>query len=85
MQFAPSGPVDDKILAVLPGVTAVRHRGTRVVVDGSGDITTHVLYALLKADITVMDVQVKSGNLEDAFVKLTQTKGKTLKTQEGKR
>lgn len=85
MQFAPSRPVDEKILTVLPGVTAVHHRGTRVVVDGSGDITTHVLYALLKADITVMDVQVKSGNLEDAFVKLTQTKGKTLKTQEGQR
>jgi hypothetical protein len=49
-------------------------------VDGSGDITTHVLYALLKADITVKDIQVKSGNLEDAFVKLTQTNGKTLKT-----
>ena len=54
-------------------------------VDSSGDITTHVLCALPKAGITVMDVQVKSGNLEDAFVKLTQTKGKTLKTQEGKR
>jgi ABC-2 type transport system ATP-binding protein len=85
MQFAPSRPVDDKILASLPGVTSIKHRGTRVVVDGSGDITTHVLYALLKAGITVMDVQVKSGNLEDAFVKLTQTKGKTLKTQEGQR
>jgi len=85
MQFAPSRPVDDKILTVLPGVTAVHHRGTRVMVDGSGDITTHVLYALLKADITVKDIQVKSGNLEDAFVKLTQTNGKTLKTREGQR
>jgi ABC-2 type transport system ATP-binding protein len=85
MQFAPSRSVDDKILAALPGVTSVEHRGTRVVVNGSGDITTHVLYALLKADITVMDVQVKSGNLEDAFVKLTQTKGKTIETQEGQR
>ncbi len=85
MQFAPSRPVDAEILTVLPGVTSVQHRGTRVVVDGSGDITTHVLYALLKADITVKDIQVKSGNLEDAFVKLTQTNGKTLKTQEGPR
>jgi ABC-2 type transport system ATP-binding protein len=85
MQFAPSRPVDDKLLTVLPGVTTVHHRGTRVVVDGSGDITTHVLYALLKADITVKDIQVKSGNLEDAFVKLTQTKGKTIETQEGQR
>jgi ABC-2 type transport system ATP-binding protein len=85
MQFAPSRPVDDKILTVLPGVTSVQHRGTRVVVDGSGDITTHVLYALIKADITVKDIQVKSGNLEDAFVKLTQTNGKTPKTQECQR
>lgn len=82
MQFAPSRPVDEKILTDLPGVTAVHQRGTRVVVDGSGDIATHVLYALLKADITVKDIQVKSGNLEDAFVKLTQTNSKTPKTQE---
>jgi len=82
MQFAPSRSVDDKILAALPGVTSVEHRGTRVVVNGSGDITTHVLYALLKADITVKDIQVKSGNLEDAFVKLTQTNDKTLKPRE---
>ncbi len=83
MQFAPSQPVDDEILAALPGVTSIEHRGTRVLVSGSGDITTHILYALLKADITVKDVQVKSGNLEDAFVKLTQTNDKTLKPQEG--
>jgi len=83
MQFAPSQPVDDKILAALPGVTSIEHRGTRVLVSGSGDIATHILHALLKADITVKDVQVKSGNLEDAFVKLTQTNDKTLKPQEG--
>lgn len=83
MQFAPSRSVDDKILVALPGVTSVEHRGTRVVVNGSGDITTHVLYALLKADITVKDIQVKSGNLEDAFVKLMQTNNKNLKPQEG--
>lgn len=83
MQFAPSQPVDDKIFAALPGVTSIEHRGTRVLVSGSGDIATHILNALLKADITVKDVQVKSGNLEDAFVKLTQTNDKTLKPQEG--
>lgn len=85
MQFAPSRSVDDKILFALPEVTSVEHRGTRVVVSGSGDITTHVLYALLKADITVKDIQVTNGNLEDAFVKLTQTKGRILKTPEGQR
>jgi ABC-2 type transport system ATP-binding protein len=83
MQFKPSRPVDDKILAALPGVTSVEHRGTRIVVDGSGDITTKVLYALLKAEVTVTDIQIKSGSLEDAFVKLTQGKGndKTTKSE----
>ena len=85
MQFAPSRPVDDKILTALPGVISVEHRGTRIVVGGSGDITTRVLYALVKAEVTVTDVQVKSGNLEDAFVKLTQANYKNSNVEEGKK
>ena len=81
MQFVPSGPVDDKILTALPGATSVEHRGSRVIVAGSGDLTTRVLYALLKMGVNVSDVQVKSGNLEDAFVKLTQTDEKTAKDE----
>ncbi len=81
MQFVPSGAVDDAVLAALPGVTSVEHRGTRVVVAGSGDLTTRVLYALLKIGVEATDVQVKSGNLEDAFVKLTQADGKIIKRE----
>jgi ABC-2 type transport system ATP-binding protein len=81
MQFVPSGPVDDKILTALPGVTSVEQRGSRVIVAGSGDLTTRVLYALLNMGVNVSDVQVKSGNLEDAFVKLTQTDEKTAKDE----
>ena len=84
MQFAPSGPVDDKVLADLPGVTSVEHRGSRVIVAGSGDLTTRVLYALLKMGVNASDVQVKSGRLEDAFVKLTKTDDKTTKDEAGK-
>ena len=73
MQFVPSAPVDDKVLTELPSVTSVEHRGGRVVVVGSGDLTTRVLYALLGVGVHASDVQVKSGNLEDAFVRLTQT------------
>ncbi|MGD0646064.1 MAG: ABC transporter ATP-binding protein [Candidatus Bathyarchaeia archaeon] len=73
MQFVPSGPVDDKVLTSLPGVTSVERRGSRVIVAGSGDLTTRVLYGLLKLGMNASDVQVKSGSLEDAFVKLTQT------------
>jgi len=85
MQFVPSRVVDDKILAALPGVVSVEHRGARVVVGGSGDITTRVLYALLKVDVNVTDVQVRSGNLEDAFVKLTQANNETTKPEASKK
>ncbi|MGD0995042.1 MAG: ABC transporter ATP-binding protein [Candidatus Bathyarchaeia archaeon] len=84
MQFVPSGSVDDKVLAALPGVTSVERRGSRVIVAGSGDLTTRVLYALLKIGVNASDVQVKSGNLEDAFVKLTKTDDKTIKVEAGK-
>ena len=84
MQFVPSGPVDDKVLNALPGITSVEHKGSRVIVAGSGDLTTRVLYALLKMGVNASDVQVKSGNLEDAFVKLTKTDDKTIKDEVGK-
>ena len=78
MQFVPSGLVDDKVLTALPGVVSVEHRGNRIVVAGSDDVTTRVLSALLKVGVQAADVQVKSGNLEDAFVKLTQTDDKII-------
>jgi len=81
MQFVPSAPVDDEILEATPGVASIEHRGNRIVVVGSGDLTTEVLYALLKIGVRASDVQVKSGNLEDAFVKLTQTSDKTVKNE----
>ncbi len=81
MQFAPSGPVDEKILTALPSVTSIEHRGNQIIVAGSGDLTTRVLYALLKMGVNASDVQVKSGNLEDAFVKLTRTNDKTIKVE----
>ena len=84
MQFVPSGPVDDKVLAALPGISSIDHRGNQVIVAGSGDLTTRVLYALLKIGVNASDVQVKSGNLEDAFVKLTKTDDKTIKDEVGK-
>jgi ABC-2 type transport system ATP-binding protein len=82
MQFAPSKTFDEKILTALPGVSSVERRGTRIVVDGSGDVTTRILYALLKIDVNVTDVQVKNSNLEDAFIRLTQTNHKTVKREE---
>jgi ABC-2 type transport system ATP-binding protein len=76
MQFLPSKTFDDTVLESLPNITSVQWRGPRVVVVGTGDLTTQVLYALLKVNVHASDVQIKSSNLEDAFVKLTKPENK---------
>ena len=73
VQFVPSKPVEDKVLTTVVGVTSVEHEGNRVIVSGYGDLTTEVLYALLDLGVRVSGVEVQSGSLEDAFVRLTQT------------
>jgi ABC-2 type transport system ATP-binding protein len=72
MEFVPSRLVKDQVLNALPSVTAVEHKGPLIVVTGTGDMLTQVLYALQKIGVQATAVKVKSGDLEDAFVKLIQ-------------
>jgi len=69
LRFVPSGPVPD--LTALPEVTAIEHQGKHVTVTGTGEVVGEVLRALTAAGVEATDVQVKSGSLEDAFVRLT--------------
>ncbi len=71
VRFMASGYFDDWLLTDLPEVSAVRHDGQHVVVDGSGDLVNAVILKLAAAGITARDVELVSQNLEDAFVKLT--------------
>lgn len=71
MRFVPSAPVADQILTVLPEVAAIEHQGQHVTVTGAGELVGAVIRALAAAGVEARDVQVRSGSLEDAFVRLT--------------
>lgn len=71
MRFRPSRPIADELLTSLPEVISVEHEGPHVAVTGTGNVLSSVENALDRAGVQATDVQVRSGSLEDAFVKLT--------------
>jgi ABC-2 type transport system ATP-binding protein len=79
VRFVPSAPFDDRLLAELPEVRTVEHTGSHVIVTGAGQLVNAIILRLATAGVTARDVELDSGNLEDAFVKLT---GRNL-TEEG--
>jgi ABC-2 type transport system ATP-binding protein len=71
LRFVPSGPLDDASLSALPGVTSVSHEGIHVVITGSASVPTALLKLLANLGVEAGDLQVRTGNLDDAFVRLT--------------
>ncbi|MFC0533772.1 ABC transporter ATP-binding protein [Phytohabitans kaempferiae] len=71
IQFRPSRPVDDRLLAGLPGVSAVTRRGEWVVVTGDSDALNTVTAALARDQVVAERLRVEPASLEDAFVALT--------------
>jgi ABC-2 type transport system ATP-binding protein len=71
VRFVPSGPFDDRLLTELPEVTNLERRGHHVLVNGTGGLVNTVILTLATAGVTANEVEVQSGNLEDAFVRLT--------------
>ena len=73
IQFRPSVPFDDGLLASLPDVTSVIRRGEVVVVTGTDDALNAVTSALARHQIVARQLRVEQASLEDAFVALTGT------------
>ena len=71
IQFRPSVPFDDGVLASLPDVTSVIHRGDVVVVTGNSNALNAVTSALARNQIVARQLRVDQANLEDAFLALT--------------
>jgi ABC-2 type transport system ATP-binding protein len=69
--FRPSAAFDDRLLADLPEVRELEHRGGRVVVSGSGELVNAVVLTLAKEGVDAEDVRLESRTLEDAFLALT--------------
>jgi ABC-2 type transport system ATP-binding protein len=71
IQFRPSGPLDDALLAALPEVTSIIRRDDVVVVTGTGNVLNAVISVLARNQIVAMQLRVDQANLEDAFLELT--------------
>ena len=71
VRFVPSAPFADHLLTDLPEVRTVKRNGSRVIVNGTGELVNVVILTLAVAGVTAHDVELDSSTLEDAFVKLT--------------
>jgi ABC-2 type transport system ATP-binding protein len=71
IQFHPSVPFDDSLLAGLPEVTSIIHRGDVVVVTGDGNALNAVISVLARNHIVAEQLRVEQAHLEDAFLALT--------------
>jgi ABC-2 type transport system ATP-binding protein len=71
IQFRPSVPFDDALLAQLPDVTHVIRRGDVVVVTGNDNALNAVTSVLARHQIVAHQLRVDQASLEDAFLALT--------------
>jgi ABC-2 type transport system ATP-binding protein len=71
LRFRPMAPLDEAMLAGLPGVTAVTRTGDDVVVTGTGDVAETVTGALARARLLVANLRIDSHTLDDAYLALT--------------
>jgi ABC-2 type transport system ATP-binding protein len=71
IRFVPSQPVDDQALYAVHGVQAVERKGRYVTVTGTGDLAASLINVLAAMGVQVSELEARSGNLDDAFIKLT--------------
>lgn len=71
VRFVPSMPVDDATLKTIPGVTQIERKARFITVTGTGDLAASVINGLAQRGVTVSQIEAKSGNLDDAFIRLT--------------
>jgi ABC-2 type transport system ATP-binding protein len=71
LRFRPSVPFDDALLADLPEVDQLTHRGEQVEVHGHGDLLQAVTSVLARHRIVAAELRLEQATLDDAFVALT--------------
>ncbi|MFZ0168852.1 MAG: ABC transporter ATP-binding protein [Candidatus Dormiibacterota bacterium] len=81
VRFVPSQPVEDKTLYAVPGVQLVERKDRYVTVTGTGDLAASLINALAAMGVQVSELDARSGNLDDAFIRLTRD---TAATERGK-
>jgi ABC-2 type transport system ATP-binding protein len=78
VRFVPSQPVDEQTLRAIPGVKEIERKERYVTVTGTGDLAGSLINALAAIGVRVSDVEARTGNLEDAFIKLTKDDASTV-------
>jgi len=78
VRFVPSQPVDDATLRAIPGVNEIERKERYVTVTGTGDLAAALINALATTGVRVSEVEARSGNLDDAFIKLTRDDASTV-------
>ena len=78
VRFVPSQPVDDQTLRAIPGVNEIERKERYVTVTGTGDLAGSLINALTAIGVRVSEVEARSGNLEDAFIKLTKEEASSV-------
>jgi ABC-2 type transport system ATP-binding protein len=71
VRFVPSQTVDEQTLRSIPGVQEIERKERYVTVTGTGDLAGAVMNALAAIGVRVSELEARTGNLEDAFIKLT--------------
>ncbi len=71
VRFVPSQPVDDETLYAVRGVQVIERKERYVTVTGTGDLAASLINALAAKGVKVSELEARSGNLDDAFIKLT--------------
>jgi ABC-2 type transport system ATP-binding protein len=71
VRFVPSQPVDDEALYAVDGVRAVERKDRFVTVMGTGDLAASLINGLAADGVQVSELEARSGNLDDAFIRLT--------------
>jgi ABC-2 type transport system ATP-binding protein len=78
VRFVPSQPVDEQTLRAIPGVNEIERKERYVTVTGTGDLAGSLINALAATGVRVSDMEARTGNLEDAFIKLTKDDASTV-------
>jgi len=78
VRFVPSQPVDEQTLRAIPGVNGIERKERYVTVTGTGDLAGSLINALAAIGVRVSEIDARTGNLEDAFIKLTRDDALTV-------
>ncbi|MFJ6699943.1 ABC transporter ATP-binding protein [Streptomyces sp. NPDC091272] len=71
ISFTPSRPLEEDVLAALPGLASVTHHEERVTLAGTDETVNAVISLLARNQVSAHQLRVTDSTLDDAFLDLT--------------